>query len=295
MSATAETGVSGHEQGDAFARLKARLQERGFEPAAPEPAPEPYMRHFDFDRERDADGRPRYLRPTDCEGQLCIVDRDGPVWLLRCDSCGWEAGIPLKRVDPAAALERQLQRCGIPDKFRGERFDTQDTSQQEAVKPCRAWLRDFNAADLVASIPTPALHGPPGRGKTHLLSMLIEVLIKRHKIDALYRSSSQLFDELQAGMDTDAYEVRWQRVLEVPVLALDDLGAGRMTDWRRDRLFALVDHRMNRGLPLLIATNHAPDVWAEVFGDRAASRMRGLVVPFLLQGPDRRAQTTIPF
>jgi DNA replication protein DnaC len=282
------------QSGEAFAELKARLAQRGFSgESEPSGDSEPFKRHFDFDRERDKDGNPRFQQPTDCQGTLRIVAREDPVWEVECDGCGWRAGVPMGRLDPERAQQRMLDRCGIPPKFRDREFDANDVSQQDAVKPCRVWLREFNRDDMAASIPAPALYGLPGRGKSHLLAMMVEVLIKRHRTDAIYRSSSTLFDELR-DFEGDAAG-SWERLLNVPVLALDDLGARKMSDWQQDRLFALIDNRTNRELPLLIATNLIPESWPTHFGDRAASRLRGMVVPFKLIGPDRREQTEIPF
>jgi DNA replication protein DnaC len=295
MSATVESEVPGPtRQGDAFAELRARLAARGFTAdSAQDPAPAAWKRHYDFDRERNDEGQPRYAEPTDCHGVLLVVQREDPVWLVECDGCGWTAGVPRGQLDAQQAEQRLLARSGIPAQFRDREFDAHDAAQQEAVKPCRMWLREFKADDLVASLPAPALWGEPGRGKTHLLSMMVEVLIKRHGADAIYRSSSQLFEELRDFEGAAAS--KWERVRSVPVLALDDLGARRMTDWQQDRLFALIDHRVNRQLPLLVATNLPPDGWGEQFGARAASRLRGMVVPFRLRGPDRREQTEMPF
>lgn len=279
---------------ETFAQLRARLEAQGVQ-AAPEPPLEPFKAHAAFDRERDSNGVPRYEYPSDCPGMLGVAEKGKHLWLLACDQCSFEVHIPVRRVDPKVAIERLVARAGIPERFRDREFDASDAEQQEAVKPCREWLRRFEPGDLAGSLPAPALWGEPGRGKTHLLSMMVGVVIRRHGVDAMYRSTSAMFDEIQDF--EGAAEHRWQRLLDVRVLALDDLGAARLTDWRQDRLFALIDHRINRDLPMLVATNLPPDRWPEAFGDRAASRLRGLVVPFRLGGPDRREQTelSIPF
>jgi DNA replication protein DnaC len=295
MSAIAEPDVSGPKPG-AFAELQARLAAKGFTAGTEVgEAPRPYKRHFDFERERDGDGNPRFSEPTDCQGTLMFVDRAEPISMVRCDACGFEGGVPMRTADPEGHQRRALERAGIPPVFREREFDAHELAQQDAVKPCRVWLREFKPHAMGESMPAPALWGQPGRGKSHLLAMMVGVLIKRHRTDAIYRSSSQLFEDLRDFEGSAA--VKWERVLEVKVLALDDLGARKMTDWQQDRLFALIDHRMNRDLPLLIATNLPPDSWPEHFGDRAASRLRGMVVPFKMAGPDRREQQDlgIPF
>lgn len=288
MSSIPETEEPRPTRQDApFAALRESL---GISPDAvlepPAVEGEEFMAHAAFEAQRDAAGKPRYAEPTSCEGTLRIQDDSGGVWPVLCDACGFEVGVNIGVVAPDRLLERRYASAGIPEAFRGRAFDkTPEVEHELAV--CRDWLRRFRPNLLADAIPAIALFGGTGRGKSHLLSLMIETLLKRG-VDAMYRSQKDLLDELQAGLDEQTYESRWQRALRVPVLALDDLGAGRWTDWRRDRFEGLVDYRFAHSLPLLIATNVPPHVWDEKFGDRPASRLRGMTVRLHLQGPDRR-------
>lgn len=252
---------------------------------------EEWIAHSVFERQTDATGRMRYAEPTDCPGMLRIQDDSGTLWPCSCDApgCGFEVAVHVAKLDPSRLLERRYATAGLPEQFIGKEFDGKDQAQHPTLEVCRQWLRDFRENKLADSIPTVGLWGGTGRGKSHLLSLIVETLIKRG-VDAMYRPAAELLDELQAGFDEQTYEARWQRALRVPVLALDDLGAGRRTDWRTDRLEALVDYRYSHSLPLLIATNIPPHRWTEVFGDRPASRLKGMVLPLRLEGPDRREQ-----
>lgn len=231
----------------------------------------------------------RYQEPTECEGMLRFEDQTGVLWLAACDQCGFEVGVRVDELDPQRLTDHRLAAANLPPQFAGKQFEASD-AQDAALRVVRTWIRSFKPRKLSDSLPGLALWGQAGRGKSHLLSMVVETLIRNTGVDATYRSALELFDELQAGMDSPVYEARWQRVLTVPVLALDDIGAGRMTDWRQDRLMALVDHRTQRELPLLIATNVPPAGWEGAFGPRTASRLRGLCLPVRLEGPDRREQ-----
>src|SRR5581483_7724920 len=131
---------------------------------------------------------------------------------------------------------------------------------------------------------SPALYGGPGLGKSHLLVAVGERLVRDHDARVMFRSIARLLDELQDGFDRDrkdemAYSPLWERALNVDVLALDDLGAERPTEWRTDRLARLVDERWERELPTIIATNYPPHMWDEAFDARTASRLRGMTVP----------------
>lgn len=272
-----------------FARLRTALGiPDDYEPEVEPVEGEEYMRHDAFEAQTDAEGKTRYPEATDCEGTLRIQDSSGTLWPCVCDVCGFEVGIQMARIDPNRLLEHKIGKAGLPEAFVGKTFEPGDAEQEPTLQACRQWLRTFRPGVLGASLPAVALWGKPGRGKSHLLSLMIETLIKKHGVDAMYRSATDLLDELQAGIDQQTYEVQWQRVLRVPVLALDDLGAGRWTDWRRDRFATLVDHRYSKELPLLVATNVPPPGWDRAFGERSASRLRGMALRFELAGRDRR-------
>lgn len=254
----------------------------------PQSSGEPFVAHAEFEKQRDAEGKTRYTDPTDCDGMLRVEDSSGALWIAVCDACGFEVGVQMQKLDPARLAEHRLSKAGLPPEFAGKEFDKDDPAQAETLAACRQWIRTFKPARLPDAIPAIALYGKAGRGKTHLLSLIIETLIRTHSIDALYRSTVELLDELAAGFDEGNFELRWQRVLRVPVLALDDLGAGRATEWRQDRFAALVDYRYSHGLPLLVATNIPPAGWEKRFGERTTSRLRGMCLRFELAGGDRR-------
>jgi DNA replication protein DnaC len=43
--------------------------------------------------------------------------------------------------------------------------------------------------------------------------------------------------------------------METEVVALDDLGAHRVTEWVEDTVTSIITHRCNNGLPLIVTTN----------------------------------------
>lgn len=266
-----------------FAALLERVSRNLEGQDAPEPDEpgEEFMAHAAFEAER-------YSNPTDCAGTLRFADQSAAMWPAVCDVCDFEVCVAIEKFDPAKLIERRLARCGVPDGFVAKTFDSDDPAQQDTLRACRGWLKAFRPGQLAESIPAVALYGKPGRGKTHLLSLLVDTVIRTKNTEALYRSAAALFDELRAGVQDGSMEAIWRRVLNVPVLALDDLAAGRWTEWQADRFAALVDHRYGKALPLLIATNLPPAAWDDVLGERTGSRLRGMCLRFELCGADRR-------
>ena len=84
----------------------------------------------------------------------------------------------------------------------------------------------------------------------------------------------------------------WERAVTVPVLALDDLGAERVTDWRLDQIADLVDERWQAERPIVVASNFPPKLWRDAVEERTASRLAGMTFPVELCGRDRRQLTT---
>lgn len=245
---------------------------------------EPYMRHGEFERHSDGDGRTRYRDPTECAGMLRVADSEGPLWAIECDSCGFEVALAMHKVDPNRQLEYVLGKAGIPEQFIGKQWDGQEAAQAPTLQACREWIQGFKRDPM----PAVGLFGLAGRGKSHLLTLVLQGLAKKHGTEVLYRSELELFDQLRAGIDQGSYEIQWQRVLRAPVLALDDLGAGKQTEWKQERRMALVDYRYARELPIIFATNLPSPAWDKTFGPRTASRLKGMCCVLHLQGPDRR-------
>ena len=62
-------------------------------------------------------------------------------------------------------------------------------------------------------------------------------------------------------------------VRQVAVLILDDLGAHNYTEWTCNKLYSLLNYRLNYHLPVIITTNlKMPDL-DECLGERTTSRI----------------------
>lgn len=101
------------------------------------------------------------------------------------------------------------------------------------------------------------LNSDSDRGKTHLLIAVCRHWLAQGKI-ARYAYVPLLLEELKRGFrkeGDESYEVRFDFFLNVPLLALDDLGTESKTHWVQEKLDTIVDYRLMNGLPLVVATN----------------------------------------
>lgn len=252
--------------------------------ATPEAEGEPMMLHADYDerqllspeRRREAS-----YQPVACTGTLRIQPHapKAPVWEAKCDGCGFHFGFNAGTVDHADLRAARRERARIPQIFIAKPF-----APDEGNAPARRLIRQWLGQRREDLLPAPALWGHTGVGKSHLLASAAEALIDRgHQV--LFWVVEHLLDELQGDFESGSL---WRELREIELLILDDLGAQRETDWRRDRVDALVDARYSTARPLLLSTNFPPKIWDELFGPRTASRLRGMTVSVEHRGPDRR-------
>lgn len=104
-------------------------------------------------------------------------------------------------------------------------------------------------------------HGAFGTGKTHLA-----VAIANHRLalgePAVFIVVPDLLDHLRSTFSPASevtYDELFETVRNTPLLILDDLGTQTSTPWAQEKLYQILNHRYNKGLPTVITTNLSPD------------------------------------
>ncbi|OPZ12681.1 MAG: DNA replication protein DnaC [candidate division BRC1 bacterium ADurb.BinA364] len=184
----------------------------------------------------------------------------------------------------------RLERCGIPRRFMDktlENFVTRGSKERrDVVQAARSYLSSFGAHEGKDERPGVLLSGGTGTGKTHILvAILRELMAKGHS--ARYYNVPNLLKLLRAtydGQEDLDEDDLINEMCQVEVLALDDLGAEKPSDWTADRLYLIVNTRYEECRPVLVATNLAwPEDLERAIGRRIASRlaeMCSLIGPF---------------
>lgn len=245
-----------------------------------------WQTHLEWSRKHDE-------QDTTCTGLLRWDHQDGPVWSALCDGCGFRIGVSRLRVDREARIERRVKASGLPERFLERELEPTDGNRDAlfAVRDMLAnWARPDDADTDWERPRPPMLCGANGRGKTHLIVRAAARLIQQHDVELAYCTFADLLDEAKLAMDTKgaSSQAVFDRAASVPVLVLDDLGAGLGSDWSRNTLEALVDRRYRKRLPIMGTTNVLPDQWREEFGPRTGSRLMELCAPVLVTGEDWR-------
>ena len=135
--------------------------------------------------------------------------------------------------------------------------------------------------------------GDVGSGKTHLAVAVMNELITRKRVPSLFVTVPELLDNLRGSYNDPGRNLdEWMdAVKNADLLVLDDLGSERVTEWVRERIFVIVNHRYREALPTIFTSNIGPEELPGKLGERTASRIISMCEGVELTGADYRETT----
>ena len=143
------------------------------------------------------------------------------------------------------------------------------------------------------------LMGPVGVGKTHLAVAILQGLIEKG-VPCLFYEFGALLKEIQDSYNAVSHtsEMRvLSPVYQAEVLVLDELGAGKPTDWVRDTMMQIIGNRYNDKKLTVFTTNYldarrAPtdETLEDRIGVRLRSRLYEMCKTVHIEGDDYRKQ-----
>lgn len=200
----------------------------------------------------------------------------------RCDGDGWilnEDGTASKCdcLEPRLAKARASGiNSVLPKRYRGVSFDRPPVTEIDprAVGAVREWIdaldENFEAGNGLW------LMGDTGTGKTTLAMLVSKEALKRDHTVAIY-SMPSLLTRIRATYGAEAgegsYDEFFERLCEVDLLHVDDLGAEKQTEWVLEQLYALVNERYERQKSIVVTTNLSQDELEDQIGPRTVSRL----------------------
>lgn len=142
-----------------------------------------------------------------------------------------------------------------------------------------AWgqrLLDGTAGNLI-------LVGPTGSGKSWAAWEVLERAVAAgYAGRIMFASSADWRETIAPPPDRD----RLRRMAEADILAVDDLGSGRIGEWEKECLLGVVDERWANARPIVITSNLTS--LREPLGERIASRLADGAASVALVGTDWR-------
>jgi DNA replication protein DnaC len=131
--------------------------------------------------------------------------------------------------------------------------------------------------------------GPPGTGKTTLAMLVSQAALKAGRSVAIY-SLPRLLNEIRDTHRAERSHVDLlDRLTEVDLLHIDDVGAERTTDWVLEELYSIVNGRYEDERSMVITTNILDrDALCEQITARTVSRLTEMCDELPLLGEDHR-------
>ena len=160
-----------------------------------------------------------------------------------------------RRAQQEARAAERLQRLSNL----GPLADVRLTQEERAGEPAAAACAFADAPDDAPG--WLLLTGPAGSGRTRLSAEMANRRTGAAR-PALYFVTADLLDRLRAAMNARtggelSFTLLFEHVREAPFLILDDLDCVSPTDWGREKLFQLLNHRRNTGARTVLVAEAA--------------------------------------
>ena len=151
--------------------------------------------------------------------------------------------------------------AGIPGVLAGATLDSyrpQNGAQDRARTVARDFALQYRRGGGSADVKGFILSGPVGTGKTHLLTSVLGHITLEVGVAARYVEISLLYATIRRGFQEGKSGGEIIGPLsEVEVLAIDELGKGRGSQFEMETLDELIARRYNAGRVTLFATNYS--------------------------------------
>lgn len=215
------------------------------------------------------------LNPT--ETFKCAICQDRGI-VLEGDAahpCSCMRTIKMENQFRNARISRVLKNCRF-EKFRFDFYKAQVGDKihleaaAKALNAAKSFVLECQQNPHALGI---LFTGPVGSGKTYLAASIANELIKA-QLPVLFLVVPDLLDELRATYKSEINEMDLlDTARTIPILILDDLGAHNYTEWTRNRLYSIINYRMNDLLPTVITSNLTLDEMEDHIGVRTTSRI----------------------
>ncbi|MCL1874444.1 MAG: ATP-binding protein [Clostridiales bacterium] len=243
----------------------------------------------------------RELFPNASPGQpevfVCLLCQDTG-WIIQGDSA---APCSCRHQRRLSDLRRRSGLSPALSRHRLEKFELRyypeylrvvenGKTHRQLAQQALAAAKNF-AAGIRQGLPVRSLlfEGEVGRGKTYLAAAIANALLDAG-IDVLFLVVPEFLDEMRYSYQEDNQDYSeadlMPRAQKAPVLILDDFGAHNFSEWTKNKIFTLINYRLNHQLPIIITTNKSIDSLAETIGSRTVSRIVEMCDFFLLCSKD---------
>lgn len=156
----------------------------------------------------------------------------------------------------------------------------------------RDQLNDLASCGFIEEKVAVLIAGPCGTGKSHLAQALGHCAVQKG-YDVACHSLAKLLGQLHAARATNTFERRFQALVKVPLLIIDDFGLKPLRSPHDEDLHDLIDERYERGATI-VTSNLDFDEWGDAFpnkllGAATLDRLRHNAYRMVLEGESYRS------
>ena len=227
---------------------------------------------------------------------------EGIGWLLLKDS-GLETVVACPECRSKSKSRHRLENSAIPPRYTEQGFETFSTPDP------RLRTAQLRAIEFVNAFPVLdrglLFIGPCGVGKTHLSVAILKAIISEHDVNARFVDEAELLRSLQYSYNQNSIateEALLRPLRRADLLVWDDLGTGRPTDWVRETIHTIINHRYTNQRLTIFSSNwklpekNAPKAvtgeptLSDRIGERLYSRILEMCEIIEMKGPDFRKE-----
>lgn len=199
------------------------------------------------------------------QGEVAVAEPCACIQARPCPSCGGAGWVDadgggLRRCACTLFAQRlsRFNRIGLPGRLADTTFDTfvigDVDAQRDAYAAAATFARHYSPDAVNQGL---LLHGPVGRGKTHLLAATLRKVAIDHGITARFVEFSHLLSSLKGRFDRgEGAAAVLDELVGVELLAIDELGKGMLTEFELATIDELVSRRYNAARTILATTNY---------------------------------------
>jgi DNA replication protein DnaC len=214
-----------------------------------------------------------------------------------CDGSGFVIDEDTRSAAPCRCRDQLINRrrarslsAVIPRKYKDVSFDRNPVAQMPdaVVRQVRGYIRGLG--DNLAQGRGLWLFGNVGTGKTTLAMLVAKAALEAGHSVAIY-SMPRLLNEIRRTYDEgsdSSYIQLLDRLAQVDLLHIDDVGAEKSSPWVLEQLYAIVNARYEAERSMTITTNLGLDDLVDQIGARTVSRLKEMCEAIPLDGRDHR-------
>ena len=214
-----------------------------------------------------------------------------------CDGSGFVIDEVADTASPCRCRDQLINRrkarslsAVIPKRYAEVSFDRNPVAvmPEAVVRPVRSFVRGLDAQlDAGRGL---WLFGDVGTGKTTLAMLVSKAALEAGRSVAIY-SLPRLLNEIRRTYDEgsdSSYVQLLDKLAEVDLLHVDDLGTEKSSPWVLEQLYAIVNARYEGQRSMIVTTNLDREELVEQISERTVSRLEEMCDVIPVYGADHR-------